>query len=122
MRRNPGSLALMVLLATPLIVLAQSMPTVLEMSKPVSRHLEGSNRDVFQVKLQPGQFLHVSVMQDGIDVLITVFHPDGTRLLSVDSPIGNVGLESVRFVADAAGTYLIQIHPASETEKGRYVM
>jgi hypothetical protein len=120
MRRNPGSLAIVFLLTTPFIAAAQSSPTVLEMSKPFSRHLQGGNRDVFQVKMQPGQFLHVSVMQDGIDLLITVFHPDGTKLLSVDSPIGKLGLESVRFVADAVGAYLIEIHSASKTEQGKY--
>jgi ketosteroid isomerase-like protein len=120
MRRNPVSLAVMVLLTTPLIVAAQSTPTVLEIGKSISRQLLGDNRDVFQVNLQPGQFLHLSVMQDGVDVLITVFHPDGTKLLNVDSPIGKLGLEVVRFVADAAGAYRIEIHSASETEKGKY--
>jgi hypothetical protein len=120
MRRDPVGFALLVLLATPLILMAQSTPTGLEIGKPISRHLVGGNRDVFQVKLQPGQFLNVSVMQDGIDVLITVFHPDGTKLLNVDSPIGELGLESVRLVADSAGAYRIEIRSASEIGRGRY--
>jgi len=120
MRRNSASLAVMVLLASPLIVPAQNAPTVLGIGKPISRQLISGNRDVFLVNLQPEQFLHLSVMQDGVDVLITVFHPDGTKLLNVDSPIGKLGLEEVQFVADVAGAYRIEIHSASETEKGKY--
>lgn len=120
MRRIPFTLAVMVSLATPLIVIAQSTPTLLEINEPISRQLAGGNRDVFQVKLQPGQFLHLSVMQDGLDVLIAVFHPDGTKLLDIDSPIGKLGLEQVRLVADTVGAYRIEIHSPLETEKGKY--
>lgn len=59
-------------------------------------------------------------MQDGIDVLIAVFHPDGTKLLDIDSPIGKLGLEEVRLVADTVGAYRIEIHSPFETEKGKY--
>lgn len=114
------SLAAMVLLVTYPIVAAQNTPAVLEAGKPISRQLLGPNRDVFLVNLGPGQFLHLSVMQDGIDVLTTVFHPDGSKMLDVDSPIGKMGLEEVQFVADIAGAYRIEIHAASETEKGKY--
>jgi hypothetical protein len=52
--------------------------------------------------------------------LITVFHPDGSKLLNVDAPIGKLGLEEVRFVANNSGEYRIEIRPLSETESGRY--
>jgi len=120
MRRDSLSLAVIVLLTTPLIVAAQDSPTVLGVGKPVSRQMVGGNKDVFLVNLRPGQFLHLSVMQDGVDVEATVIRPDGTKLLIVDAPIGKIGLEEVQFVADAAGEYRIEIHPISETEKGEY--
>lgn len=120
MKRNSVTLAVMVLLATPLIAVSQNTPTALAIGKPIWRQLLSGNRDVFLVNLQPEQFLHLSVMQDGVDVLVTVYHPDGTRLLNIDSPTGKLGIEEVQFVADVAGGYRIEIHSASETEQGKY--
>jgi ketosteroid isomerase-like protein len=120
MKQKAISLVAIVLLATPLIVAAQTAPIALEIGKPIWRQILNGNKDVFLVNLQPEQFLHLSIMQDGVDVLITVFRPDGTRLLNVDSPTGKQGLEDVQFVADVAGGYRIEIHAASETEKGKY--
>lgn len=120
MRRYSTLLAIVVLLFVPIGICAQNTPVVLEPGTPLSRYLSGGNRDVFLVGMQPRQFLHLSIMQDGMDVLITVFHPDGTTLLNLDAPIGKTGLEEVQFVADVAGTYRIEVHPISDSESGRY--
>lgn len=56
MRRIPFTLAVMVSLATPFIVTAQTTPTLLEINEPISRQLAGGNRDVFQVKLRRDNF------------------------------------------------------------------
>lgn len=120
MRRVTFTLPIIFLLAAPMIVTAQSTPTWLEINKPILRRLSGSDKHVFQVNLQPEQFLHVSLMQDGIDVVITVFHPDGTKLLDIDSPVGKIGLEEVRLVADTMGAYRIEIDSPFEPDAGNY--
>lgn len=80
--------------------------TSLEPGKPaIERELAGSQNHSYQITLSAGQYLHAVVQQRGIDVAITLTTPDGKTLLEVDSPIGDKGPESVRWIAESSGVY-----------------
>jgi tetratricopeptide (TPR) repeat protein len=85
------------------------------------RELAGGEIHAYTITLNAGQYLHVVVEQRGIDVVVTVFGPDGQQLTEVDSPNGTQGPEPVSVVAEASGTYRLQVRGAEEsTRPGRY--
>ncbi|MFP5289158.1 MAG: tetratricopeptide repeat protein, partial [Thermoanaerobaculia bacterium] len=61
--------------------------------------------------LKPGWLLHLSIEQQGADVVARVLAPDGRELFRVDSPSGGRGSEEVWLVADSAGAHRIVVKP-----------
>ncbi len=88
--------------------------TTLSPGTTLERELKGGEVQSFRVSLVGGQFLHVLVEQRGIDVVVTAFGPDGTQLLSVDSPNSSWGPEPVVFIAETSGDYRIEVRPAND--------
>ncbi|HWN42345.1 MAG TPA: CHAT domain-containing tetratricopeptide repeat protein [Thermoanaerobaculia bacterium] len=79
----------------------------------------GSDAHTYSFHLQPGWLLHLSLEQQGADVLARVLAPDGRELFRVDSPRGGTGSEEVWLVADSAGVHRIVVKPWPGS-KGRY--
>src|SRR5687767_10808910 len=71
-----------------------SSPTVqleaqpLEQSKPTEREMKADETHAYKITLEKGQFLNAAVNQRGIDVLVRVFAPDGSKIAEIDSPNG----------------------------------
>lgn len=123
-----NSLSLTVLACLPLAIVTAQTPeqkvTSLEPDKPaIERELAGSQNHSYQITLIAGQYLHVVVRQRGIDVAITLTGPDGKTLLEVDSPIGDKGPESLRWIAESSGLYGLAVSaPDKNAAVGRYDM
>ena len=58
--------------------------------------------------------------QRGVDVVVSIFAPDGTKLVQVDCPNANYGLEPVSLVAETAGAYRVEVRSTSPKLPGRY--
>ena len=87
----------------------------------VERELKGGETNSYRVSLIAGQFLHVIVEQNGIDVIAAAFAPDGKQLSYCDSPNDRWGSESVLLVAPESGEYRVDvISPNSKAPAGRY--
>lgn len=100
---------------------AESRP--LERGKPVERELKAGETHAYGIALEAGQFLDAAVNQRGVDVVVRVYAPDGSRIAEVDSPNGSQGDEPVALEAKAAGTYRIEVSPLGQeggTAAGRY--
>jgi CHAT domain-containing protein/tetratricopeptide (TPR) repeat protein len=69
--------------------------------------------------LKTGWLLHLSLEQQGADVVARVLAPDGRELFRVDSPTGDKGSEEVWLVAGSAGLHRIVVKPWPGS-KGRY--
>ena len=78
-----------------------------EIESPMS---EGA-RHTYQVTLKSGQFVHVTVEQIGIDLVISVLDPNGEKIDEVDSPTGTQGTENVMIEAKTSGNYQLEIYP-----------
>ncbi len=92
----------------------------LQRNSSVERQLSGGGKQSAMVTLLPGQYFHLDVEQHGIDVVTTVFYPDGKQV-EFDTPSGAEGTESVRFMAEAGGTYGIEFRSLlKEVDPGRY--
>jgi len=93
----------------------------LEPGKPVERELAGGQTHEYHLQLAAGQYLHVVVDQRGIDVVVTLFGPDGKKLAEVDSPNGTQGPEPVSVIAGASGAYRLKVSALEKTAPaGRY--
>jgi CHAT domain-containing protein len=79
----------------------------------------GSDPHTYSFHLKPGWLLHLSLEQQGADVMARVLAPDGRELFRVDSPSGSKGSEEVWLVASSAGPYRIVVKPWPGS-KGRY--
>jgi CHAT domain-containing protein/tetratricopeptide (TPR) repeat protein len=97
----------------------QAVP--LEKAKPIERELAGSEVHAYSIQLTTGQFLNVVVGQYDIDVVVTVFAPDGKQLARFDSPIGDPGPEPVTLIAEASGNYRLEVASLEKAAAvGRY--
>lgn len=96
------------------VLAAQDPLDVLQLGKPIERQLNKDEAHSYDLALTAGQYAHVTVDQRGIDVTITMFGPDGAKLVEVDSPNYNHGPEPVSFVADTAGTYRLEVRATSD--------
>ncbi len=103
-------------------VFAQADQTTrpLELGKPIGRELAGGQQHLYQLTLSAGQYLHVVVEQRGIDVVVTLFGPDGNKLLEVDDT-DTRGQEQLQLVIEMAGGYRVEVRSLEKDAKpGKY--
>jgi hypothetical protein len=92
----------------------------LELGKPLARDIAASDTHTYRVTLEAGQAMHVVVIQQGVDVVLTVLDTAAQPLVRVDSPTAGSGPESAWMIAAAAGTYQIVVRPFDQNATGRY--
>jgi erythromycin esterase len=88
---------------------AAAQPVSLERDRPIAARLAGGEQHEYALRLRAGEFAHVIVEQQGIDVVVTALAPDGKSIAEIDSPNGARGPEPLGFAAIAAGTYRIAV-------------
>jgi len=81
----------------------------LEEGKPIERQLSGGESHHYQLNVNTGQYARVIVEQKGIDVVVSLFGPDGKLITAVDNPNGSQGAETVHITAEAAGIYRLEV-------------
>ena len=87
----------------------------------LNEELAGGKAHSYQLTLASGQYIHLVVDQQGIDVAVTVFGPDGKRLKEVNSSSGMQGPELVPVIAEATGNYRFEVRPVNKSAvAGRY--
>lgn len=84
-------------------------PTTLDLGRQITRELKSGDIPVYLVELSAGEAAYVLVMQNGIDVIVSVYGPDEKKIKYVDSPNGSNGPEPLRFVAGTSGAYRVEI-------------
>ena len=93
----------------------------LRVGEPVEVELKGGEAHAYRVTVTLGQYLRVVVEQKGIDVVVSLFGPDGKKLTEVDSPNGTQGPEPVSLIAPASGNYRVEVvSPDKAVAPGRY--
>src|SRR5437868_5734899 len=89
--------------------LAQDKPQPLELGKPVERELTGGQTHAYILSLTANQIARVTAEQKGVDLVLSVFAPDGAKLFDVDSPNGVAGEEPATIAARQGGTYRLEV-------------
>ncbi|MBI1760208.1 MAG: CHAT domain-containing protein [Acidobacteria bacterium] len=93
----------------------------LELGKPLSREISGGETHAYQIELAAGQFMRAVVEQQGVNLLVTLYSPNGQKLADLDSPVGAEGPEPVSLVAETSGAYRLQVRPMQQhAPQGRY--
>jgi CHAT domain-containing protein len=107
------------LLRVPAAQLNQQ-PASLELGKPVESSVAAKETQSYLVTLSAGQYAHLLVDQRGVDVVVSIFAPNETKLVQVDMPNGSRGVEPVSVIADTAGPYRVDVLSTATKLPGRY--
>jgi CHAT domain-containing protein len=94
---------------TTLAVQGDKEVDLFELHKPVERELAGGQSHSYRIGLAAGQYLRVVVDQRGIDVVVTLFGPDGKKIVEVDSPNGDQGPEQLAVIVETSGAHRLEI-------------
>ena len=99
----------------------QGAPYTLSPNESYKGNITRNQRHVFQLYLKTRQYVHVVVEQNGIDVLVRFLNPERFLLIERDTPNEKVGPEAVSTVAQADGTYFLEICAnSSQPASGSY--
>lgn len=81
----------------------------LQLAEPVKRTIGGGQAHSYKILASAGDYLNVAVEQRAVDVTVTLFAPNGRKVLQVDSPNGAFGPEPLMTIVDTAGEYRLEI-------------
>jgi len=96
-------------------------PSTLILGAPVERTLAGGAKGEYELRLEAGSYLELTVDQSDLDVAVALAGPDGSTLVSVNDPGRRDRAERVVAITPAAGVYRLTIAPASpQSPGGRY--
>lgn len=89
----------------------------------IERTLAPSDKHVYTAQLENGAAIIAEADQEGVDLVIDVYDPDGKQLTRLDSPNGTQGPEPIKFTALRSGIYKFVVHVTDNDAKpGKYVM
>src|ERR1043166_2611386 len=91
------------------------LTTQLTLNQPLEGTINGNAPQAYLVKLDANEFVQVHVRQKGIDVMVSVYAPNGNRLAVMDSTAAN-GLEMLSWIAAEAGVYRFEVKRAEEVD------
>src|SRR5215510_13272876 len=107
-RRAPAGMLLLLS-----FVAASAQQPTLPLLSPGTHELRGGQTNSYRLLLKAGEFLHATVDQNGIDVVVAIFGPDGKQLSESDSPNDRWGTEPIVLVATVSGEYRVDIRAGS---------
>ncbi len=105
--------------AAPLLQ-SQTAPIPLELSKPIERAINAGETHSYTLTLTAGQYAYITVDQREVDVVVSIYTPEGSKVARVDSPNGNHGIEPVSVVAETSGAYRVEVLSTSPKKPGKY--
>ena len=85
----------------------------------IKNTLSNNKIHTYNLKLDKGQFVFGDAVQLSVDLKVSIYTPDGERLVSFDGPAQ--GSEPFQFSSEMAGIYQIKISPFQK-EEGDYTL
>jgi CHAT domain-containing protein len=89
--------------------------TTLKSGEAAEGKLKGDEIHLYEIRLNPGQFVHIVLDQRGIDVVLSLIGPDGAKLFEADRPNGQHGPEELFWIAGAQTKYRLEVIPLEAT-------
>src|SRR5687768_1619960 len=86
----------------------------------VARKIEKDELHRYTVKLKRGELLHIQVVQRGVNIVLALLKGDSDRkiLKQVDKAQKPSGTESLVYLPDADGNYLVGVFASGENSPG----
>jgi CHAT domain-containing protein/tetratricopeptide (TPR) repeat protein len=89
----------------------------------IERQLSGADTHLYKFGLQPNEFFQVRIEQKGIDVILKLQDADGNVVGVMDTPNGTEGPETLTFVAERAGSYMLIVASLEiKADRGNYTI
>lgn len=85
---------------------------------PIRRALALGQTQTFRVRAEAGDFIQVTVEQQGVDIAATLVGPDGLEIVSVDAMDDEFRPEIVVAIVDKAGLYQVRVRPSVDARAG----
>ena len=93
----------------------------LDPGRSIGREISSGQSHSYRISLDSGMRLRVHVEQQGIDVTVTLFAPDGKVIAESRSDNGNFGPETVSMIAEGPVEVRLEVRsPEWEAPSGRY--
>jgi CHAT domain-containing protein/tetratricopeptide (TPR) repeat protein len=87
------------------------------------REIAGGEVHLYSVELKANEFFQVRVEQKGVDVELKLLDLNHNVLATMDSPNGKAGPETLSFVADKSGSFVLEVKaPDAKATKGTYLI
>src|SRR6266404_311977 len=83
---------------------------ILEPGVQTESEINGGESKTFGISLRTDRYVHVIVQQEGIDVDVMVYGPNGDKQSEVDRPNGIYGPEALSLITKQDGLYRLQVH------------
>lgn len=93
----------------------------LEPGNPIAREIAGGERHHYRITIASGQYVRLVVSPRSIDVVVTLFGPDGAKLDEADSGTGGNDPLRLFVVTTASGSYQLEVRLSGKNAvPGRY--
>src|SRR6267142_2454820 len=96
----------------------QTTPPRLEIGKPIQTTISAGQRHSYIIEATGNLFVELAVNQRAVDVMVTLFGPDGTKLVDVDRT-ESYEPETIIGIMGPAGEYRVEVAPV-EQSAGKY--
>ena len=110
-------LLMFLLLLSSQLAKAQNPNPDLKIGKPVRSSIRLNEQHVYRIAMANKQFALLNLKQQGIDLKIETFAPDGFWLEEFDSPNNEDGNELILIDANREGSFEIRVSPLAEEKK-----
>lgn len=89
----------------------------------LEREMTGAETHRYKFDLQANEFFQVRVEQKGVDVMLKLTDRSGNVLATMDSPNSKEGPETISFVAEKAGSFVLEVSGLdAKAGKGGYAI
>ncbi len=93
----------------------------LQPGETFEREMTGAETHRYRFDLRANEFFQARAEQKGIDVMLRLLDANGAELARMDSPNGKQGQETLSFVADKSGSFVLEVTGTdAKAGKGNY--
>jgi CHAT domain-containing protein/Tfp pilus assembly protein PilF len=107
------------LISLSLIIISAQTPSdsiLLKENQTLERRIKSDETHTFTISLKTGQTARVEVVQKDIDVIVSLFAPNGKLIVEMDGRGGSLWREVVTAIAEKDAMYLIKIKSYGASE------
>jgi CHAT domain-containing protein len=92
----------------------------LQLNQPLSGILKNGESRKYRLRADAGMLVRVVIVQQGVDVAVQAFDPQGTRVARSDDSFGRTGPQPLEFVAEKTTEYVIEVLARPNELGGNY--